>query len=226
MQKKRSFMFATLLMLVVFLFIQFVYKFKAGWRLSVGIDYIIYANDFAYVYGIVETVIGGVRVSAGILFTLLSLIAIVVGFLFYARSGKSKRALKAGLIVVAISTVVTSASFVITVGLEGVAGLVDLIMYILASEEGGFSFYGYSGYPYYSGNEVPESILILNAVDGGLTMCANFLFVFAGIIPFIPLVLGFKAKVEVPAEEPAPVNEAPVEEQQEEPQVEEVPAKE
>ena len=194
MEKRRPFMLTTILLLLLFTFIQFLYAFKAGWRLSVGIDYLVYTSGFAFYYGIAETIFGGLQIGANIIGVPVSLFFILLAVIFFIISAKKPKLAIPTYVVLGLTFVVTCGSFFSVVGLEVLACLKDLVMNTVASYEGGFVFYGH--------NAVPVSVLILNAVNGGLMMAAHSLLLYAMFFPLVTFVLSIvlgrgKKKVEL-----------------------------
>ena len=183
MEKRRPFMLMTILLLVLFAFISWLYVIKAGWRLSVGIDYMVYGNDFTFIFGCVEVVFGGLEIILNNLLVPVSLFFILVAFVFFLLSKKRAKLAIPTYVLLVIAFLTTMGSFFTIVGFESLASLKDMVMYILGASSS-MRFYG--GYAV-----VPESVAIESAVYGGLMMLVHGLFLLTAILPLVTLVLSF-----------------------------------
>ena len=189
MEKRRGFILATLLLLLLFGITSMLFFFTSGWRLSNGIVYLSYVTTFdGSLYG--SFVIGFsslsllfvlIGVPVGFFFLLLTFIF----FLLYPRHPKLTIPMYILLVLTYLSVLGTFVGIIIV---EGILNTIDIV----------FNGLFLGSYAYFYNDPVMgmgvykvESICIEDIVKGGLLIMVDLIALCITIIPFITLILSF-----------------------------------
>ena len=185
MEKRRSLLLATFLLLLCFTIFNCFLVFPAGYRISDGVMFIIDGKGAAEILGIVEIVFAGLSLLTLLGGVGMSLFLLLLSLVLFIISAKKPKIMIVVYVAFGLTLVTVLGTFLGLLGLEFCANA-DYFAMNMSS----IFTYDYSDYHYYYDLKSTYAY-IQDVVRGGLGMLMSVLLMPLVMIPFVTYVLSF-----------------------------------
>lgn len=188
MEKRRGFMLATLLLLLMLVLIQVPFIFGSGWQLAKSIVYLVKASGtVVLIYSSVGIAMSGLSLICLVVGGLASLFFLLISFLLFIVSSKKPKLAIPTYIVLGVTLLVVFSSYLTVLFFELGKSINDTVCYSIFIDHpfsivlvGTMWSYAY---------RLPSYVAIVDVVKGGLGCAVSLLSSAIVVIPLITYIL-------------------------------------